>query len=372
MGAGWPLFHSLLLHIPLIQFFRIETYSGPYVFAWDCPGPNLFIYGVWFYVELLCQFWHFDSGGKAPYPVGDAEWSNRCSGLHNLRYHDLKLDIFPKWNNIYFVSMNTQPSVTPVEPFPTSITWALPPEPSVWYGNFVATPPVPDSDPTVVTKPCDEEAVIEPRKTSMNRRLGSGYYRPRIRIKKTADGPVVVKSYYPSITELVTATPVSNSSISVSTLERNIRGSHLASDLDPDKLRKRIALAGRALAGYDFDSIAFRGVSGTILGAPIALLMNKEMVLVRKDGDDTHSGYRVEGNRNVLRYIIVDDFVSSGHTGREIVRKIEAFAPGAECLGLLQTRYLYEDEVAEAEQTRGAQLELTPVKLPTDTEEPVY
>jgi hypothetical protein len=127
--------------------------------------------------------------------------------------------------------------------------------------------------------------------------------------------------------------------------ERNIQGSHLAADLDPDSLRKRVELAGRALAKYEFDSIAFRGVSGTILGAPIALLMNKEMVLVRKDGDDTHSYYGVEGNKNVRRYIIVDDFVSTGATAEAIISKIKEFAPAAECLGLLQTRYVYEDEV---------------------------
>lgn len=118
--------------------------------------------------------------------------------------------------------------------------------------------------------------------------------------------------------------------------------SHMQDFLDPERLQEKIDLAVRALAGYEFDSIAFRGMSGALIGPPVALRLNKSMLLVRKDEDDSHSSSKVEGDRNVKRYIILDDFSCSGDTMEAIKSELKEFAPKAECLGLLQALYVNE------------------------------
>lgn len=71
----------------------------------------------------------------------------------------------------------------------------------------------------------------------------------------------------------------------------------------------------------EFDCIAFRGMSGALLAAPVASALGKNLILVRKD-EKRHSMYRVEGVRSKTRYIIVDDFVSTGDTVRAIIEAI--------------------------------------------------
>jgi len=105
--------------------------------------------------------------------------------------------------------------------------------------------------------------------------------------------------------------------------------------LRPKELRTRIDLAVRALQTHTFDTIAFRGMSGAFLGPQIAAFLDKEMILVRKPHDDTHSFYNVEGFKGARRYIIVDDFISLGGTKRAIIEAVSKFAPDANFVGLL-------------------------------------
>jgi adenine/guanine phosphoribosyltransferase-like PRPP-binding protein len=115
--------------------------------------------------------------------------------------------------------------------------------------------------------------------------------------------------------------------------------------LIPSRYQEFITLACRALRGYDFDAIAFSGMSGALIGPPVALALGKSMILVRKPDDDTHSCHRVEGDRNTRRYVILDDFVCSGDTKKRIVEGVKGFAPDAEFLGLLSVTYLDEREL---------------------------
>jgi hypothetical protein len=76
-------------------------------------------------------------------------------------------------------------------------------------------------------------------------------------------------------------------------------------------------------AGYfDFDAFAFRGNSGALLAAPLAVKMEKSLILVRKTKDTSHSGLLVEGDLGARRYIIVDDMICSGDTVRAIISGI--------------------------------------------------
>lgn len=128
--------------------------------------------------------------------------------------------------------------------------------------------------------------------------------------------------------------------------------SHLEEFLHVTTLREKVILAQQVLEDYDFDTIAFRGMSGALIAPILALNLQKELILVRKPDDDTHSWYKVEGNKSANRYVIVDDFESSGHTKRTIIEAVRGFAPDANYLGFLGCAYLSPFAVADAK-TRG-------------------
>jgi adenine/guanine phosphoribosyltransferase-like PRPP-binding protein len=75
-----------------------------------------------------------------------------------------------------------------------------------------------------------------------------------------------------------------------------------------------------------FDAVLCTGLSGTIPGSTIALWMDKELMVIRpqgRDGTTIGHGYLVEGevgHREAVRYLIVDDFVSSGATLKKLMK----------------------------------------------------
>ena len=112
--------------------------------------------------------------------------------------------------------------------------------------------------------------------------------------------------------------------------------------LNPRKAKERYKMARLVLKKYekDFDSVAFSGVSGALIAAPISHSMNKPLILVRKRGETCHSSLVVEGNIRCQNYIIIDDLVSSGDTAKRIQKEIFEWAPLAHCVGLLQVNYV--------------------------------
>jgi adenine/guanine phosphoribosyltransferase-like PRPP-binding protein len=85
--------------------------------------------------------------------------------------------------------------------------------------------------------------------------------------------------------------------------------------------------------GIQFDAIAVRGLSGLLIGPTVAMMMDKNIVVVRKDIDDTHSKFRAEGTANGMRYIIVDDFTESGATVCSMLEILST--KGCTCVGLM-------------------------------------
>lgn len=114
-----------------------------------------------------------------------------------------------------------------------------------------------------------------------------------------------------------------------------ITASHISFAIDVHNLRFSIDGAVEVLKHYELDAIAFRGMSGALIGPSIALRLNKSMILIRKDNDNSHSGMNAEGDPTARTYIIVDDFQSSGSTAKEIFKGVRAFAPNAVFLGFL-------------------------------------
>lgn len=68
----------------------------------------------------------------------------------------------------------------------------------------------------------------------------------------------------------------------------------------------------------DFDTIAVTGISGITVGLPASLRLNKQITIIRKEGEKNHSWHKYEGLYGEFRYIIVDDGIGSGNTVKSI------------------------------------------------------
>jgi len=102
----------------------------------------------------------------------------------------------------------------------------------------------------------------------------------------------------------------------------------------------------------DFDSIACCGVSGLMVVPQIAELLNKNILIVRKDDEKRYSEFRSEGV-TPFRYVVVDDLICSGATIRHIKNLIRDEYPRARCIGV----YCYlPDECAYKDDREGSKL----------------
>lgn len=72
---------------------------------------------------------------------------------------------------------------------------------------------------------------------------------------------------------------------------------------------------------HAFDAIAFTGTSGSALAYPLSCALGIPLICVRKN-DGNHFKRSVEGYVNAKRYLIVDDFISTGDTVMKIVKTI--------------------------------------------------
>jgi hypothetical protein len=112
-------------------------------------------------------------------------------------------------------------------------------------------------------------------------------------------------------------------------------------------LKRSLARAAKALKtiSKEFDSIAFTGMSGACTAPTLALRLNKELIMVRKDNDtDCHEPRKVHGNDKCKNYVIVDDFTSSGETAERVQREIFRIFPHAHCLGVLEVNRVRDDD----------------------------
>jgi len=120
--------------------------------------------------------------------------------------------------------------------------------------------------------------------------------------------------------------------------------SHLQEVLDPNS---RAGILGWVLDHLkehvdEFDAIAVSGSSGLLVGPCVADLLQKNIILVRKPVDDTHSSEVVEGPKDG-RYIIIDDLIDSGATIQRITRSIRSqLCEYSQCVGMV----LYHPKVS--------------------------
>jgi orotate phosphoribosyltransferase len=88
-----------------------------------------------------------------------------------------------------------------------------------------------------------------------------------------------------------------------------------------------------------FDCIAFTGMSGAVIAPVLAHILHKDLFIVRKDNDGSHSSASTEGPLSARRYVIVDDMISAGVTVRRIYKQVQHLNRGHVCVGIL----LYEN-----------------------------
>ena len=82
----------------------------------------------------------------------------------------------------------------------------------------------------------------------------------------------------------------------------------------------------QALKGIKFSHIVVCGTSGLIIGPVLAPVLKKELIIVRKKNEKTHSSLKLETISSFERkfnYIIVDDLVDSGNTMRHILKTMD-------------------------------------------------
>ena len=108
--------------------------------------------------------------------------------------------------------------------------------------------------------------------------------------------------------------------------------SHLWRFLQPQELKIITRVAVSVLSKHDFDAVAFRGISGNLIAPAIAMEMNKSLIAVRKTTKDCNSDRKVEGDIVARRYVIVDDFISSGATVNAIMDEIYEVNKESRCI----------------------------------------
>lgn len=93
------------------------------------------------------------------------------------------------------------------------------------------------------------------------------------------------------------------------------------------ELKGQVSAAEMLLADVEFDTIVCTGVSGIVFATPLAMSLEKRLLIVRKDNESSHGEYRAEGSLG-RRWLFVDDFVSSGDTFRRVVSSVESICEG--------------------------------------------
>lgn len=129
-----------------------------------------------------------------------------------------------------------------------------------------------------------------------------------------------------------------------------IQGSSHTCHILNHKIRNKIIIKAvcdlRKIAD-SFDSIACCGVSGLLVVAQVAELLNKHIIVVRK-GEKCYSEFRTEGVAP-FRYIILDDLICSGNTVRYIKKVLKEEYRRSQCIGTYcylpnETAYKPNDE----------------------------
>ena len=123
-----------------------------------------------------------------------------------------------------------------------------------------------------------------------------------------------------------------------------VYSSYSGSMFDRKKLRDRVKTLAEALPGImeqtGADSLWVTGKSGIAIAFPLLYVMDVKIITVRKPGEDSH-GTTFEGADEFepKKYLILDDFVSTGETvGRVLTQVYEKYGAKEfpQCVGVIE------------------------------------
>jgi adenine/guanine phosphoribosyltransferase-like PRPP-binding protein len=89
----------------------------------------------------------------------------------------------------------------------------------------------------------------------------------------------------------------------------------------------------KGLRDYDFDSIVCCGTSGLLVAPQVCEILNKEIVVVRKEHEKRYSPFVIEGILG-SGFVFLDDLVCSGTTLRYVLKNLKEEHPYAKCVGV--------------------------------------
>lgn len=115
-----------------------------------------------------------------------------------------------------------------------------------------------------------------------------------------------------------------------------IQGSSHTCHVLNHKIRNKIiikAVCDLRKISDQFDSIVCCGVSGLMVVPQIAELLNKHIIVVRKEGEKCYSEFRTEGVAP-FQYIIIDDLICSGETIKHIKKVLKDEYYRSQCVGV--------------------------------------
>jgi orotate phosphoribosyltransferase len=102
--------------------------------------------------------------------------------------------------------------------------------------------------------------------------------------------------------------------------------SYLYTALVPKRATKAVKIISqiidKTITRSSFDAVAFMGMSGSLIAPSLCRVLKKDMIMVRKDNDDSNSGMKAEGALEAEKIIIVDDFVCCGITISKLLSKL--------------------------------------------------
>lgn len=111
-------------------------------------------------------------------------------------------------------------------------------------------------------------------------------------------------------------------------------------ELFPKMVEKSITKAEQLKSELKFDTLAFSGMSGAAIAFILSHWLNIPLLCIRKKEENSHfrssrPSCVCEGNLDAKRYLIVDDFISSGNTVNYIIESLAEEIPRAQCVGML-------------------------------------
>lgn len=111
--------------------------------------------------------------------------------------------------------------------------------------------------------------------------------------------------------------------------------SYLRPWLCPIKLQQTLDNLKEVVRDVEFDSIAVQGNSGLLVGAPLAVHLKKNLVIIRKTLESCHSYDLVEGWGRGQNILLVDDFISLGETMDQMHKAINNHCDDPKIKGIL-------------------------------------